>query len=322
MDEKIKNLVSTIVFDDDIDFGIIRYKKLLKMYKSQKDLDSSLRILEKYGIAFVVEDQAEKYVVIPEDITSMVVEIIDNYYPPSDITFENFLLELNKDTLRRICKVYSLKLSGNKREIVTRILNYRLTPEDVLSIMDFNDVIDIAEELNVFPWDENIKKKYDRDTIIKKTASHIILSSKSKFTSRCIKNYYDLIYDALSSKFQPILKWDSKESDIEKQLCTYLKGLFDGLNIDVEIHSQYSLPSGKIDVYIPQGDLGIEIKYNPSRTSLRETVQRIKEYKEDIGQIIVIIFYNSYHNSTKASIEKYRSLLKRMKNVGVILREV
>lgn len=321
---KTSNLISTIVLEGDIDFGIIKYKKLLEKCKSHNDLMESLKILEGYGIAFRVEERGEKYVVIPEDITSMLIDIIDEYGPPQDMSFEEFLLELSKQTLRNICKIYGLKVSGNKKEITYRILNSGLTPEDVLSVMYFDEVIDIAEELNVFPWDEDIRKKYNREVIIKKTASHIIdtLNKNKSNSYTSLKDIYQLIYEALSTKFQPILKWNSKETDIEKQLCAYLRGLFDGSNINAEVHSQYSLPSGKIDIYIPQEDIGIEIKYNPSRTYLRETVQRIKEYKEDVQRIIVIIFYNRYYDTHRDYIEKYASQLRKIKNVEVILKEV
>ncbi len=285
-----------------------------------------MKILESYGIVFKVKKDTKTYWVIPEDIWSDLLDMLTLLEPPQNVEFEEFLSKyLSKYHLQHICRVYGLKVSGTKKELAKNMMAYGLTPKDVLSVMYFEDLVDLSEKLNIYPWKEKNPKKIDRSVLIDDLASHIIHKSMDKKVSKAIssKEVFNILVDLISHKFIPILKWNSNESDIEKQLLAYLSGFFNCRNIDTHFISQYKLPSGdRIDIYDIKNDIGIELKYNPSRAHLRETVQRVREYREDINKIIVAIFYQAYSYSDTGMLKKYIQLLKEISGITVILREV
>ncbi len=322
----IKEFTSTLTEgDSECPSGIWEIEKLREKYGNKTD--SWLKTLESYGIVFKVKKENKTYSVIPEDIWSGLLNVLSSLETPKNVEFEEFLTKyLNKYDLQHICRVYGLKVSGTKKELANNMMEYGLTPKDVLSVMYFEDLVDLSEKLDIYPFEERNLKKIDRNVLIDDLASHILHESQDKKISKRLStkhNIFDILMDLVSHKFIPILKWNSDESDIEKQLVEYLSGFFECSNIDTRFISQYRLPSGGIiDIYEIKNDIGIELKYNPTRTHLRETVQRVREYREDVHKIIVAIFYQAYSYSDTEMLKKYTGILKKISGVTVIIREV
>lgn len=249
------------------DFGVWKQKELLKKYG--KRVNQWIKNLSEYGLIFKLRKDKETFVIVPRDINFAIGNMMLDLVPPTDIYFEDFLQGMNKEELKEICRIYGIKLSGTKQEIIYNIMAYGLSPRDILSVMYYKDLVALSEELNIFPWGEKEPRKIDRKELIDSLSEHILLKSQGKKHHRkkgSSTDIYDLVIKIISNNFKPSLKWNSTEADIEKQLVAYLNGFFDGRNMNLEFLSQYRLSSGgKIDIYEPKNDIGVELKYNPSR---------------------------------------------------------
>ncbi len=324
--EEMKNFISEVYIESspNCDFGVWKQDDLLSKYGKKATL--WIRKLSNYALIFKVKYEKETYIVVPRDINFVIGNLISGLVPPKEIHFDKFLQNMNKSKLQEFCRIYGIKVSGTKIEIIHNIIASGLIPEDILSVMYHENLVELAENLNIFPWGEVNPKKIDRGELIKQISKHILYETKNTKFKAMENSYGDVFamtYYLISTKFTPIMKWDSTEADIEKQLIAYLRGFFDGKNIDTNWVSQYTLSSGgKIDIYEPKNDVGIELKYNPSRAYLREAVQRIKEYKEDVGEIIVAIFYSELYYNHPEYVRKYKKILEGVKNVKVIVRTV
>ena len=324
--DDLREFITTLAEgDQECEFGVWELEKIKRRYNEK--VEGWMKTLENYGIVFKIKVEEKTYVVIPKDIWSGLVNAISYLKPPKNIKFEEFLIRyLTKEQLKHICRVYGLKISDTKRELAANIIGYGLTPKDVLSVMYFEDIVKLSEELNIYPLEEKTLKDTNRGVLIDDLDSHIIYESEDKKALKIIypkQNIFKILVDLISHKFTPILKWNSDESDIEKQLVEYLSGFFECSDMDTNFISQYKLSSGgRIDIYDIENDVGVELKYNPSRANLRETVQRVKEYLEDVNRIIVAIFYREYSYSDTEILKRYESILGKIDGVTVIIREV
>ncbi len=316
-----KNFINKICLEpyDNCDNGTYPLTELYKEFGRNNVVKWS-RELSKYGLIFELKDGNKKYVAVPLDITYGLSDLISLIRPPEDISLYNFLKNMTKSDIQHICRLYGLKVSGNKEELINNIIRYGLKSKDVLSTLYYEELVELANKLNIYPWGDVNLKELNREQLIRDLSQHIYCEKEYRRKQQSPKSDLDMVYEIISNRFSPIMKWNSTEADIEKQLISYLRGFFDGKGLKAEFISQYKLPSGgKIDVYEKIRDIGIELKYNPSRSNLRETVQRIKEYREHISKIIVAIFYEELHYAREDFMSAYKSTIDAISKIPGVL---
>lgn len=110
-----------IICDSD---GVIKKDLLYKKFgKNRHTFRKYLSYIQKHGIAYLYGDS----IIIPKQIYEITKSSIQE--KEEKMSFSDFLLMyLSREELKSICKKFMLPISGNKRELVERIVKAHNSP--------------------------------------------------------------------------------------------------------------------------------------------------------------------------------------------------
>ena len=274
-------------FEADKKAVINEYLRLFDKYR----FSQLLRELESVGLAteFVLDDKS--YIIIPYEIGKKLVEIDFRKFLPkkTDVrSYRELLLRANTDKLRIILERRGLKKTGNKEELVSRIIKEsNINPIQVISeAFSKEELIKFAEALKV-------KATGSKEEISQKIAIALNAIKETEVTR--IKKQAEPEEELFGEVIEELKKFrlpkkPKNEEYIELALFSYLKAKFEP-KIRV-VHQALGVKRGKFLVPdITLGDkIAIEIKYIKTSSDRQRLVGQLMDYKRNYEYVIAYCY--------------------------------